>query len=285
MSGVEWNPEGHDGHDEAPFWPGDGQRRRPRWLPLVVVLVVVTLVLSVLIWAFGGGDSEQASPADADTQQPDGDTTTVPGDGEDDDSTVTVTSSTTSTTSTSTTTTTPASVAATTTMLTTVPPEDRPEVGPPTLKESSKVSTVGLDTVQFGMTVAEAQEAAGTLLVPTASIGACYHVVPEEAPEGIVFMVLNGTIERVDVNSGPVTTRSGIGIGSSDADVVDLFGERIEREVRADGAVDLIFVPQDANDKAFRVVFRVTDGRVSALKAGRVSHIMADEPCKQEAPG
>ena len=142
------------------------------------------------------------------------------------------------------------------------------------------MSTVGLDTVNFGMTVQQAQEAAGTLLVPIDSVGSCYHVVPHDAPEGIVFVVHSGTIERVDINSGPITTRSGIGVGTADDVVIQLFGDAIERSVRTDGTVDLIFVPSDAGDANFRVVFNTHEGQVRAFKSGRVPMIFTETGCE-----
>ena len=121
---------------------------------------------------------------------------------------------------------------ATTTTVTTVPPENPEQFGPPTLSAGSTISTVGLDTVHFGMTVAEAQRAAGTVLVPGGPTGPCYHVVPRDAPEGIVFLVHEGTIERVDINSGPITTRSGVGVGSPES----LVAEQVRRRDREAGA-------------------------------------------------
>ena len=75
-------------------------------------------------------------------------------------------------------------IEATTTTVTTVPPENPEQFGPPTLSSRSTVSTVGLDTVNFGMTVAEAQRAAGTVLVPAGPTGPCYHVRPPRRPRG-----------------------------------------------------------------------------------------------------
>ena len=186
----------------------------------------------------------------------------------------------TSTTSTSSTTTTTTTVQATTTTITTVPPDNPQQFGPPRLSNRSTVSTVGLDEVHFGMTVAAAQEAAGTVLVPAGPTGACYHVVPFDAPEGIVFLVHQGTIERVDINSGPITTRSGVGVGSPESMVTDLFGDRIEREVRVDGTVDLVFVPRDPGDQNYRVVFNISEGAVRAFKSGRLPMVMLDTGCE-----
>ena len=255
-------------------------------MPILIAVAAVIVVVAGLIWWFGrdsgdgddsptvADDTEQSSEEPQPVAQPaveDADDSSQPSPAVDAGA-----ASTTSTTAASTTTT----VQATTTTITTVPPENPGQFGPPTLSNRSTVSTVGLDTVHFGMTVNQAQEAAGTVLVPAGPTGACYHVVPFDAPEGIVFLVHAGTIERVDINSGPITTRSGVGVGSPESMVTDLFGDSIEREVRVDGTVDLVFVPRDAGDQNYRVVFNITEGVVRAYKSGRLPMVMLDTGCE-----
>ena len=288
---VEWNPEPQD---QGPFWPGAAERRSPRWSAILIAVAVVILVVAGVIWWLGRSsddDGATAGPTDS-TEEPDDSTGSrepaADGDGEGDgdsdrepsavdtDETITTTSTTTTTPVATTT------IEATTTTVTTVPPEDPNRFGPPTLSTRSTVSTVGLDTVNFGMTVADAQIAAGTVLVPAGPTGPCYHVVPHDAPEGIVFLIHEGTIERVDINSGPITTRSGVGVGSPESMVTDLFGDLIERQVRVDGTVDLVFVPTDPGDRNYRVVFNVSEGAVRALKAGRLPQVMLDTGCESQ---
>ena len=269
-------------------------------MPILVAVALVILVVGGLIWWLGrdAGDGDAPAAAD-DTEESsqDNEADEVPAVDDDDDEGAESGSAEdgsaedgstedgnaedgTTTTSTAATTSTTTTVQATTTTITTVPPDNPEQFGPPTLSNRSTVSTVGLDEVHFGMTVAAAQQAAGTVLVPAGPTGACYHVVPHDAPEGIVFLVHAGTIERVDINSGPITTRSGVGVGSPESMVTDLFGDRIEREVRVDGTVDLVFVPRDAGDQNYRVVFNVSEGAVRAFKSGRLPMVMLDTGCE-----
>ncbi len=255
-------------------------------MPILIAVGVVILVVGGLIWWLGrdtGDDGDAPTVADdsGEVREDTGsdDQPAVDDDARGDQSDQSVDAGGTSTT-TSTTASTTTTVQATTTTITTVPPENPEQFGPPTLSNRSTVTTVGLDTVHFGMTVNEAQEAAGTVLVPAGPTGACYHVVPFDAPEGIVFLVHAGTIERVDINSGPITTRSGVGVGSPESMVTDLFGDRIEREVRVDGTVDLVFVPRDPGDRNYRVVFNISEGAVRAFKSGRVPQVMLDTGCE-----
>ncbi|MCY4422760.1 MAG: hypothetical protein OXC06_06795 [Acidimicrobiaceae bacterium] len=293
---MEWNPEPQDlPRDQGPFWPGAAERRSPRWAAILIAAAVVILITGGIIWWLGrsSDDTTAGGPTDS-TEEPAAATESsepaATGDGDSDggsedgpEASATTTDETTTTTAATTTTAGPTTtVAATTTTITTVPPDNPDQYGPPTLGNGSTVSTVGLDTVTFGMTVTQAQQAAGTVLVPAGPTGRCYHVVPHDAPEGIVFLVYEGTIERVDINSGPVTTRSGVGVGSPETMVTDLFGDSIERQVRVDGTVDLVLVPSDPGDRNYRVVFNVSEGEVRAYKSGRFPQVMLDTGCESQ---
>ena len=297
---VEWNPEPQNQPplnqpplDQGPFWPGAAERRSPRWTAIVIAVAVVILIVGGVIWWFGRGSDDDGSAAgDADTtEEPSraaeptgagsgGGDTSSSGDPSSFDDDAPLGEPATETLAPTTTAAPTTTVAPTTTTLTTVPPENPDQFGPATLSTNSTVSTVGLDSVHFGMTVAQAQQAAGTVLVPAGPTGPCYHVVPHNAPEGIVFLVHGGTVERVDINSGPITTRSGVGVGSPESMVTNLFGDSIERQVRIDGTVDLVFVPKDPGDRNYRVVFNITNGAVRALKAGRMPQVMLDTGCE-----
>jgi len=266
-------------------------------VPILVAVALAIVVVGGLIWWLGrdGGDDGDAPAAseDAEESSQDDEAGEAPAvdaddgagsgsleDGSAESGTAGSGAAGDVTTTTSTTTTTTTTVQATTTTITTVPPDNPEQFGPPTLSNRSTVSTVGLDEIHFGMTVTAAQQAAGTVLVPAGPTGACYHVVPHDAPEGIVFLVHSGTIERVDINSGPITTRSGVGVGSPESMVTDLFGDSIEREVRVDGTVDLVFVPTSAGDRNYRVVFNISEGAVRAFKSGRLPMVLLDTGCE-----
>lgn len=147
------------------------------------------------------------------------------------------------------------------------------------LGTNDSISTVGLGEVTFGMTVAQAQAAAGTDLINCAPTSDCYRVTLAQGPEGISFLVTNNTIERVDIVAGPLTTRSGIGIGSTEDEIINLFGDQIETQTNDDGSVDLIFVPRDDSDAEFRVIFTIRDGAVETFRSGRIPQVTVQNPC------
>ena len=115
----------------------------------------------------------------------------------------------------------------------TLPPEPLGTLAPveglgvPTLNAASSVSTVGIDRVMFGMTLHDAQVAAGSQFTPITPVGHCFLVVPEAGQAGLTFWVVAGTVERVDVDTRTITTRSGAGIGDTEERIRELFGERI----------------------------------------------------------
>ena len=238
---------------------------------IIAALVTVIALLAVALFVITRGDDDGETTADTTTTS-----TTVAS---------STTSSTTTTTPTTTTTIpTECSVdAAGTTSTTTEPPEnDQPFPTVPdgsALNQFSTISTVGLDEVTFGMTVVQAEQAANTRMIACSPVSECYRVTPFEAPEGISFVVTAGTIERVDIVGGPITTRSGVGIGTTQERIVELFGDRIETQVNDDSSVDLVFVPQDEGDDQFRVIFTIRDGVVDTYRSGRVPIVLDLDPC------
>ena len=159
--------------------------------------------------------------------------------------------------------------------------EPEPEAATsPTLGRNSSLSTVGLDTVTFGLTVSQAERASGHDLIACGAVTDCYRVTPDGAPAGISFVVDDGTIERVDiVGNSAITTLSGAGIGSTDDELDELFGNQLERVDLGGGRTDVVFVPADENDQEFRVVFTTLGGEVESLRSGRVPLVLETEAC------
>ena len=178
--------------------------------------------------------------------------------------TTTTSSSTTSTSSTTTTTTTldPASLG-------TLPPVEG--IGSPTLGTSSSLTTVGLDTVHFGMTAAVAQRAAGSSFTPVTPRGECFLVTPDEAPEGITFWIVEGTVERVDIDTDEISTRSGGRIGRTEDWIRQAWPDHIQASPLPDGSGNLLaFVPRDESDQEFRIMFQTDGEKVIRMWAGRL---------------
>lgn len=166
----------------------------------------------------------------------------------------------------------------TTTTSSTVAPE---LTGDPEFDELSSVSTVGIDVVTFGMTITQAERALeGTLVAVTEPFEtSCYQVRPGGGPTGVELTVTAGTIERVDVTTDMITTRSGAGVGMSEEDLFALFSERLTSEASSGGGNTVVFTPADPGDAAFRVIFETDGTVVTSFRAGRVPQVEPTTPC------
>ena len=151
----------------------------------------------------------------------------------------------------------------------TLPPID--DLGRPTLDATSSVSTVGIDRIMFGMAIYDAQVAAGSRFTPVTTIGHCYLVTPDDGQAGLTFWVVAGTVERVDVDTRTITTRSGAGIGDTEDRIREMFGERIHTTPLPDGSGNLLaYIPKDVADATYRVMFLTNGVQVTRLWAGRL---------------
>jgi len=149
----------------------------------------------------------------------------------------------------------------------------------------SKVTTVGIDEVFFGMTADEAAEAASTTWIGESSTTSnCFQVVPENGPEGIILWIVDGFVERIDITHPDLRTPSKLGVGNSLAELEGQLGDRISSEPSPDasgetggtaeaGRVVATFTPSDEGDRDFRIVFELVEDRVVTYRSGRVGII------------
>lgn len=166
-------------------------------------------------------------------------------------------------------------------------PEAVPPAPPERLSASSRLRLDGIGPVLVGMTLEEASAAAGLQfgIVPNsdrAGTGACAYARAEAGPEGLHLMVVNGRIVRIDVGNGPVRTLSGIGTGSTVAEVQATYPGRIEVQPNPytghRGGRDLVYLA----DEGFRhlgLLFESNNGRVTSFRAGLLGAVMAPEGC------
>ena len=155
--------------------------------------------------------------------------------------------------------------------------------GPATLADATPVTTAGLGSVLFGMPVAAAEKAAGSRLLPDpafASGAQCIVVKPEAGPAGLWFTVASGAVQRLDVRApGKLRTRSGAGVGSSEATLKTLFAEKLVVTAVA-GARRAVYTPTDAANADFRVIFELdATGTVTSYRAGRTGVVEPANPC------
>ena len=93
-------------------------------------------------------------------------------------------------------------------------------------------------------------------------------------------MTQDGVVVRVSVDAPGVRTRSGVGVGSPAGDVYRAYPGRIEASPHpyVDGEA-LTFVPRDAADRDFRLVFETWADTVRAYRAGFETATVLVEGC------
>lgn len=153
------------------------------------------------------------------------------------------------------------------------------------LTAESRATIYGVGPVRVGMTLDEARQAAGipiTLLDEEASPG-CRYAKPAGMNEGIGLMVIDNRIARIDIwDAMPIKTRSGLGIGSTKAEILQRFPGQIEEQPHeyVPGGQYLLFVPKDAADQNYRIVFETDpEGVVTQYRVGRLPEVRWIEGC------
>lgn len=146
---------------------------------------------------------------------------------------------------------------------------------------SSKVTTVGLDEVFFGMSPDQAAAAASTSWngVPDGSWPNCFVVTPSNGPDGVSFWIWNRTVERVNISNAGIRTRSGYGVGTKLIELQNALGSQLEITDFDDGLQVAEFTPSDPTDQS-RIVFEAQNGEVFRFRSGREGPVgMPDSAC------
>ncbi|MCU0547426.1 MAG: hypothetical protein MUE44_35570 [Oscillatoriaceae cyanobacterium Prado104] len=157
------------------------------------------------------------------------------------------------------------------------------------LTERSKLALDGIGPIRIGMTVAEASRAAGMRLIKTLSAGRteeyCAYFEAQGGPKGISFMVISDRITRIDINNKRVTTIKGAKIGDTEDKIFSLYPGQIQAtrhpyQGRSPyNGKYLTFVPKDATDKNYRIIFETSKNRVERFRSGKLPEVEAIEGC------
>ncbi|MEO0541201.1 MAG: hypothetical protein AAFZ80_10100 [Cyanobacteria bacterium P01_A01_bin.105] len=169
--------------------------------------------------------------------------------------------------------------------------------------EQSTVSVAGLGPIQLGMTVPEASAASGVefAIAPGDQDQACQYHLPAtdvtEAPpdgsvgslqdpgnslEGLGLMVIEDRIIRIDIWPGsPISTVSGVQIGSTEAEIKALYPGQIEEFPHAytDGKY-LTYTSNEDGRNLYRIVFETSaSGEVTQYRTGQFPAVIWLEGC------
>lgn len=125
-----------------------------------------------------------------------------------------------------------------------------------------RVEVTGYGPVRIGMSVDEVVEALGGAVAVPEELGGCDYLFPRGWPEGISVMVVEGRVARIDVSRGQVKTAEGVGIGTTEQEILELYPGQVEvlPHKYTEGNY-LIVSPAGPLEAEYRIVFE-TDGAV-----------------------
>jgi hypothetical protein len=142
------------------------------------------------------------------------------------------------------------------------------------VRAAEAVSADGFKGVRIGMSLEEAIRAYGAALTQTDGLaprGArCFHVSPAYRSGAFAFLVVQGRIARIDVFApGPVTAE-GVGVGSTEADVLRAYAGRVHAEP--------YFLTAEPHD-GFAFWFETDGNAVTQFRAGPPSDVRRIQGC------
>jgi hypothetical protein len=139
----------------------------------------------------------------------------------------------------------------------------------------------GVGPIRFGMALAAAQAALDDSLIVAPPGGKCGFTVPRGAPAGVRFMVEQGKVARVDVDSSGVRTAAGVEVGMAEADVPSRYpvGLRVQPHKYDPKGRYLVVQGTAPADSARRLIFETDGQRVVRYRAGITPAVEYVEGC------
>lgn len=160
--------------------------------------------------------------------------------------------------------------------------------------ETESISVGGLGPVRLGMTIQEAANAAQVSFVvaPLTQSPECKYYLPEifnpekgirTAPiDGIGLMVVNDQVIRIDIwPDSSIKTISGLGIGSTRAEIESVYDAKIEVTPHpyTQGSY-LTLTPDASGSNLYSLVFETDEsGQVTQFRAGQLPAVTWTEGC------
>lgn len=145
------------------------------------------------------------------------------------------------------------------------------------------VNSTGFDGVRYGMSLQEGSSALGEEIRVMENPGYddnCSYAVAENMAPGAQFMIIKGSIMRIDVlENSNIRTAEGAGIGSSESDLMRIYGDSIVKQDNPYRGYDMTYTETISPGVVSKIVFS-TDGRtVQVYRAGIVPAVDYIEGC------
>jgi hypothetical protein len=143
------------------------------------------------------------------------------------------------------------------------------------------VTPAGIGPVRAGMTLTALGTALGEPVRAKYDAGSrCAHVQPAALPKGVLVMVQDDTVARVDVQGRGVLTADGAGVGDTEASVLERYAGRVRTSPhKYTGPAGHYLTISAPPDTTHLIIFE-TDGRtVVNYRAGRRPAVELVEGC------
>ncbi|MCE9640496.1 MAG: hypothetical protein K8S22_10170 [Betaproteobacteria bacterium] len=139
----------------------------------------------------------------------------------------------------------------------------------------------GFGPLRIGMTRTQAERAAGLALSDDRALSSayCYYLDFTRGIKGVIFMVTEGRISRVDVLAPGYATVSGARIGDTEERLLALYGERAKFSPHKYLGAAGNYVTVSSSDGRHAVQFETRHGRVFRYRAGKFPEVALAEGC------
>jgi len=146
------------------------------------------------------------------------------------------------------------------------------------------VNEFGIGALRAGMTIDEgARMVGGSFAAPPGGAKTCGYAIWREAPPGVMVMLDDGLVARVDVTrDSRVATSRGARIGDTEARIKELYKGRVT--VTAHEYTDGHYLtvtppPGTGEDRNYRLVFETDGSRVLRYRGGKLPQVGWVESC------
>ncbi|MEY2471584.1 MAG: hypothetical protein QOK28_913 [Actinomycetota bacterium] len=148
------------------------------------------------------------------------------------------------------------------------------------LSNASKLRLNGFGGVAVGMTRGDAETAAGRRFTEGAGTEGCVEWAVEGLA-GVSVMTWDDKVVRINISQTPYTTQSGIGVGSTESDVYAKYPGQIRTQQHTydENGHYLEYIPKDANQQQFSLLFETDGARVTQFRAGNKDAVELVEGC------
>ncbi len=128
------------------------------------------------------------------------------------------------------------------------------------------------------MTVSQASQALGTELVRGRGYeDSCYYVDPKQGFKGVRFMVTNGSVARIEIDSKEYATDKGAKIGDTEAEIKSLYkGVQVYPQKYDEKKNDM---EVRSDDKKYLIIFETDGKRVTGFRVGKAEEVGYVEGC------